>query len=284
MDKPIASPSHTKEILKKFGLHAKKGYGQNFLIDVSVVARCAKASFSEGAVIEIGPGIGSLTEQLALVSKHVRSYEVDEGLIPVLDDTLKNYSNVEIILQDFLECDLESSVKELKDKYGSVSVCANLPYYVTTPILFKIFECKELIPYITVMVQKEVGDRFSAEVNSKDYSALSVEAQYLYDVKRLFVVPRTAFNPAPNVDSAIIQFKRKEKLEPVEDINEFFDLVKASFKQRRKTIYNNLKEYTDSKELTDKILKNANISPSVRAQELGQKEFINLYKAYKEVL
>ncbi|MCR5229017.1 MAG: 16S rRNA (adenine(1518)-N(6)/adenine(1519)-N(6))-dimethyltransferase RsmA [Solobacterium sp.] len=278
MNKPIAAPSRTKEILQQFGLHAKKGYGQNFLTDVSVVSRCAQVSHCEGAVIEIGPGIGSLTEQLALCSKHVRAYEVDEKLIPVLKETLKEYGNVEVILQDFLEADVESSVRELREAYGSVAVCANLPYYITTPILFRLFECREGIPYITVMVQKEVADRFAAEPGSKDYGALSVESQYLYDVKKLYAVPRNSFQPAPNVDSAVIQFRQKEIDDPVDDREAFFELVKACFKQRRKTIYNNVREYLGNGETAVRVLREADIDPGCRAQELGQKEFRRLYE------
>lgn len=284
MSKPIASTARTSEILKTYGLHAKKGYGQNFLVDVSVVSRCADMCHGEGAVIEIGPGIGSLTEQLAMVSKHVRSYEVDERLLPVLEDTLSEYDNVEILLQDFLECDIDSSVKELKEKYGSVSVCANLPYYITTPVLFKLFECKEDIEWITVMVQKEVADRFSAEVNSKTYGALSVESQFMYDVKRLFVVPARCFNPAPRVDSAIIQFHTIENREKLENEEEYFDFIKACFVQRRKTLYNNLKPICSSKEQIEEILERANLKSSVRAQELNREQFIELYKIWKDVV
>lgn len=265
--------------MNAYGLHAKKNYGQNFLIDVSVVARAAEASHCEGAVIEIGPGIGSLTEQLALRSKHVRSYEVDERLLPVLKKELSDYDNIEIILQDFLECDLEQSVRELEQEYGGVSVCANLPYYVTTPILFKLFEGPSQVEYITVMVQKEVGDRFSARPGTPDYGALSVESQYLYEVKRLFVVPRTAFSPAPNVDSAIIQFHRIADRKP--DAG-FFELVRASFQQRRKTLYNNLREYVGSADKAMRILEQAALEPGIRAQALDVTAFEKLYQAVKE--
>ena len=279
MSRPIASVARTREILNAYGLHARKTYGQNFLIDVSVVARAAGASHCEGAVIEIDPGIGSLTEQLALRSRHVRSYEVDERLIPVLKAELAAYDNIEIILQDFLECDLEQSVSELTETYGSVSVCANLPYYVTTPILFKLFEGPEQVEYITVMVQKEVGDRFSAKPGTADYGALSVESQYLYEVKRLFVVPRTAFSPAPNVDSAIIQFHRRPDRRPDPS---FFELVRASFQQRRKTLYNNLKEYFKDSDTALTILAAAGLEPGIRAQALDVAAFERLHQAVKE--
>ncbi len=280
MTKFISTPSRTKEILAKYDLRAKKGFGQNFLVDPKIVERCAEEAHCEGAVIEIGPGIGSLTEQLALHSKHVTAFEVDKDLIPVLEDTLSPYDNVEVILEDFLVCDLRKKVDELKEKYGMVSVCANLPYYITSPVLFRLFEEAPDIPYITVMVQKEVGDRFAANVNDKEYSALSVEAQYLYNVKKLFNVPARSFNPSPNVDSIIIQFERKDVQESKEDIKDFFSFVKVCFKQRRKTIYNNLKEIMDGEQAMT-LLEKAGIEPSRRAQELTTEQLKAIYEAGK---
>ena len=280
MTRFISTPSRTKEILAKYDLRAKKGFGQNFLVDPKIVERCAEEAHCEGAVIEIGPGIGSLTEQLALHSKHVTAYEVDEDLIPVLEDTLSPYDNVEVILEDFLVCDLRQKVDELKEKYGQVSVCANLPYYITSPVLFRLFEEAPDIPYITVMVQKEVGERFAAKVNDKEYSALSVEAQYLYHVKKLFNVPARSFNPSPNVDSSIIQFERKDVHESKEEIKDFFTFVKQCFKQRRKTIYNNLKETMDGESALAKLEK-AGIEPARRAQELTTEQLKALYEAGK---
>ena len=233
MTKWIATPSRTKQILADYGLHAKKGYGQNFLVDPMLVERCAQQAHAEDAVIEIGPGIGSLTEQLARVAKHVTAYEVDEDLKPVLADTLSPYDNIEIIWQDFLTCDIKTKVQELREQYGSVSVCANLPYYITTPVLFRLFEEAPEIPYITVMVQREVGERFAAGVNTQEYGVLSVEAQTLYDVRKLFNVPARSFNPSPNVDSVIIQFARRSETVDPEDLQKFFTFVKACFRQRR---------------------------------------------------
>lgn len=277
MSKMISTPSYTKEILNRYDLRAKKGFGQNFLVDPVIVDKCAAMSHCEGAVIEIGPGIGSLTEGLAKYSKKVVSYEVDESLIPVLQDTLKDYPNVEIILQDFLKCDLRAKVDALEKDYGTVAVCANLPYYITTPVLFRLFEETPDISYITVMVQKEVADRFLASVNSAEYSSLSVEAQYLYNIKKLFNVPARSFNPSPRVDSVIIQFERKDVQESNEEIQKFFTFAKATFKQRRKTIYNNLKEYYGSSEKTMEVLEKAGIDPSRRAQEFTVEELRALF-------
>ncbi|MDY3930890.1 MAG: 16S rRNA (adenine(1518)-N(6)/adenine(1519)-N(6))-dimethyltransferase RsmA [Erysipelotrichaceae bacterium] len=277
MTKWIATPSRTKQILADYGLHAKKGYGQNFLVDPMLVERCAQQAHAEDAVIEIGPGIGSLTEQLARVAKHVTAYEVDEDLKPVLADTLSPYDNIEIIWQDFLTCDIKTKVQELREQYGSVSVCANLPYYITTPVLFRLFEEAPEIPYITVMVQKEVGERFAAGVNTQEYGALSVEAQTLYDVRKLFNVPARSFNPSPNVDSVIIQFARRSETVDPEDLQKFFTFVKACFRQRRKTVYNNLRDYLGSGDQALAVLERAGIDPRTRAQELSEEELRKLY-------
>ncbi|NCB32970.1 MAG: 16S rRNA (adenine(1518)-N(6)/adenine(1519)-N(6))-dimethyltransferase RsmA [Erysipelotrichia bacterium] len=281
--KPIATAARTREILNQYRLHAKKGFGQNFLVDLSVAARCAEAGCLNSAVIEIGPGIGSLTEQLAQRSRKVVAYEVDERLLPVLTDTLSEYDNVEIVLKDVLEQDLRSAVKQLKNEYGSVTVCANLPYYITTPVLFRLFECGSDLSLITVMVQKEVADRFCAGPGSKDYGALSAESQYLYQVRKLFNVPRGSFNPAPNVDSAIVQFAVKEKLDETIDTKVLFDLMQAAFHQRRKTLYNNLREYTGDAEAALKIMLKAEIGEQARAQELDTEAFIRLYHALGDV-
>lgn len=274
----IAVPSRTKEILEQYGLRAKKGFGQNFLVDPVIVTRCAEMAHPEGAVIEIGPGIGSLTEALAQHAQHVTSYEIDEGLIPVLQDTLSDYDNVEIILQDFLKCDIQSKVKQLKQEFGQVTVCANLPYYITTPVLFRIFSLGNDIPYITVMVQKEVGDRFAAKPNDPDYSALSVQGQYLYNIRKLFTVPGRSFNPSPKVDSVIIQFERKEDVDLSIDLDDFFEMIRAVFKQRRKTIYNNMKEYLKDGQKAKEALQKAGIDEGCRAQELSVEQIRNLYE------
>ncbi len=283
MNKMISAPSKTKEILDRYGLFAKKGYGQNFLVDPAVVARCAAESHCEGAVIEIGPGIGSLTEQLALRSEKVRAYEVDERLIPVLHDVLSAYDNVEIILQDILEADIAQSVRELKAAYGSVSVCANLPYYITTPVLFRLFECEAEIPWITVMVQKEVADRFAAPCGSSDYGILSVECACLYDVRKLFQVSRKCFVPAPNVDSAVIRFERKQEVLAIADRQAYFSFVRACFARKRKTIFNNLKELPQEEGKTAAVLKETGIDPAVRPQNITPEMYVRLFAAWRQL-
>lgn len=283
-NKTIATTARTREILNTYNLRAKKNFGQNFLVDASVTGRMASTLRDDGVVIEVGPGIGSLTEELAKRAKHVRSYEIDERLIPVLEDTLKDYDNVEIVLQDILETDINKELQPLVEKYKHIEFAANLPYYITTPVLFKLFESSIPFEKIVVMVQKEVADRFSAKPGTKEYGALSVESQYLYDVKKLFNVPRTSFNPAPNVDSAVISFTKHEKNEAVDNEELFFELVKACFKQRRKTLYNNLREYFDSKEKAESLLLKANIPLETRAEMLDLNLYIELYKALKEII
>ncbi|MCI6703908.1 MAG: 16S rRNA (adenine(1518)-N(6)/adenine(1519)-N(6))-dimethyltransferase RsmA [Erysipelotrichaceae bacterium] len=283
-NKTIATTARTREILNTYNLRAKKNFGQNFLVDASVTGRMASTLRDDGVVIEVGPGIGSLTEELAKRAKHVRSYEIDERLIPVLEDTLKDYDNVEIVLQDILETDINKELQSLADKYKHIEFAANLPYYITTPVLFKLFESSIPFEKIVVMIQKEVADRFSAKPGTKEYGALSVESQYLYDVKKLFNVPRTSFNPAPNVDSAVISFTKHEKNKTVDNEKLFFELVKACFKQRRKTLYNNLREYFDSKEKAESLLLKANIPLETRAEMLDLNQYIELYKALKEII
>ena len=253
-------------------------------MDSSVTARIASNLREDSVVIEVGPGIGSLTEELARRVQHVRSYEIDERLLPVLEDTLQEYKNVEIVLQDIMEADIDNDLKPLVEKYKHIEFAANLPYYITTPVLFKIFESSIPFEKIVVMIQKEVADRFSATPGTKEYGALSVESQYLYDVKKLFNVPRTAFNPAPNVDSAIVSFTVHEKNKSIDDEEKFFELVKACFKQRRKTLYNNLREYFDSSDLAKEVLTKAEIALETRAEMLNLDEYIRLYEAMKEII
>ncbi len=277
MNKAIATISRTNEILKKFNLYAKKSFGQNFIIDPSVVTKIAALSQCENkAVIEIGPGIGALTEQLAKLSEKVFAFEVDERLPEVLNYSLAEYNNVEVKLQDFLEADLNEVVDHLKKDYGQVVLCANLPYYITTPILFKVLESKCDISVITVMMQKEVADRMAAQVSTKDYNALSIIIQYYYQVSTVLKVPRSVFNPKPNVDSSVVQFIKREKLEYVKDEQAFIECIKACFKQRRKTIYNNLRAYLEDSLMAKEVLAQANIEENKRAEDLEINQFIKL--------
>ena len=276
MEKPISANARTLAILKQYGMSAKKGFGQNFIIDPSVVEKIARVSGinETTSVIEVGPGIGALTEQLALKAKSVTAYEIDPRCIEVLADTMSPYPNVTVILKDFLEV----SADELPE--GELTLCANLPYYVTTPILFHILENLPKITSFTIMVQKEVADRFVAKPSTKDYNALSIIVQTLYEVKNVMNVPKGVFLPRPNVDSAVVRFVRRSIL-PVEDPDRFFKLVKTSFTQRRKTLANNLKELGNQEKIQSTILK-AGLQESVRAEALTLAEFVKLYEVWYE--
>lgn len=283
MSNIIATPSKTKEILEKYDLYAKKNYGQNFLIESSIVDKIAKNAIMEKpcTVFEIGPGIGALTQFLSNYAENVVSFEIDDRLLPVLKDTLSECSNVEIVHTDFLEVDLKAFVDKYKREDNDVVIAANLPYYITTPILFKIFESEADITQITVMMQKEVADRFSAVPNTKDYNALSVITQYRCDVKTIMKISKHVFNPKPNVDSAVVQFRFKERKQ-LDNESEFFELVKACFKQCRKTILNNYGEYCNDKELAKVNLEKANIAVSARAESLTLDTFIRLFEVHYE--
>lgn len=279
----IATPSKTKEILEKFDLYAKKNYGQNFLVDPGIVDKIARSAMSERdcVVFEIGPGIGALTQALSRYAKQVVAFEIDDRLLPVLADTLSECENVEIVHTDFLEVDLKEWVNKYHNQNQDVVIAANLPYYITTPILFKIFESEAKIEQITVMMQKEVADRFAAEVNTKDYNALSVITQYRCNVKSVMKIPRNVFNPKPNVDSAVLQFTfKKDRL--VKEEEQFFAMVKGCFKQRRKTMLNNYGEFCGSKDLARVNMEKAQIKENLRAEALTLDEFIHLYEVHHE--
>lgn len=278
IDKPIAIPSRTKAILEKHGMYAKKNFGQNFLIDCGVVDKIARSAMMSDhcAVFEIGPGIGALTQYLCEYGKKVTCFEIDERIPSVLEDTLSDYDNWNIILQDFLTVDFDTYVQACRKEGYDVVVAANLPYYITTPILFKLFEAKEKVDAITVMMQKEVADRFIAHVNTKDYNALSVISSYRCEMTKVMNVPKNVFMPKPNVDSAVLQFRFKPST--IENEDAFFEFVKACFKQRRKTIYNNLGDFFQDKEQARLLLEKANIDAKRRAETLTLEEFIHLYE------
>lgn len=275
--KDIATVSRTNEILDKYNLKAKKKFGQNFLIDANTVEKIAKnACDKDHTTIEIGPGIGSLTQKLAKYSKEVIAYEIDSSLIPVLSETLGDLDNVTVIEEDFLITDLDQASYHDEE----IVVAANLPYYITTPILFKLFESDLKIKCISVMVQKEVADRFKASVNSKDYNALSVIVQHSYDVSILMNISKNVFNPKPNVDSAVIVFKPKTK-KYVKNEKEFYEMVKMAFTQRRKTLFNNLKEHFDIEKIR-KMYELLGLKDAIRAQEIDLETFIRIYEVLYE--
>ena len=278
-DKDIATPTRTKEILKRYGLKLKKSLGQNFLIDTNILKQIADAAeiSEETGVIEIGPGIGALTEQLAKRAKKVLAFEIDQRLMPILNETLSPYSNVNIINEDVLKADVRKAVEENFDEGQDIVVVANLPYYVTTPILMKLLEEQIPVRTIVVMIQKEVAERIAAEPNSKNYGSLSIAAQYYAEAKTVFTVPKTVFVPQPNVDSAILRLNLRTE-PPVEIKNEvfFFEIVRASFGQRRKTLLNNLsRHFADkgNKAEIESILEETGIDPKRRGESLSMQDF-----------
>jgi len=249
-------------------LKAKKKFGQNFLIDSNIVDKIAKnACDPQCLTIEIGPGLGALTEMLLKYSKNVIAYEIDKDMYELLKQNI-NDERLTVYLQDFLDTDLEQYAGQ------ELRVCSNLPYYVTTPILFKLFESGLNISKITVMVQKEVADRFNAKINSEDYNDLSIIVQYLYDVKLEMNVSKKVFYPEPGVDSAVISFTPKqERNKEFED--KLFTLLKKCFAMRRKTLNNNLKQFLDN-ETIDKIYTSLNLEKTVRAQELSLDQYLKM--------
>lgn len=281
MKQRIATPSGTKAVLEKYDLYTKKNYGQNFLIECGIVEKIARhAVISDHcAVIEIGPGIGALTQYLCEYAQQVIAFEIDRRLEKVLQDNLCDYNNFTLVMSDFLSIDLKEYIKPLCEAGLDVVVAANLPYYITTPILFRLFEYGDDIKAITVMMQKEVADRFNAEKNAKDYNALSVITQYRCEVQKICKVPANVFQPKPKVDSAVLQFRFRSRPQ-IHDEAAFFELIKECFRQRRKTILNNYGDFLGNKEKAREILEKAEIPPETRAQGLELSDFIRLYEVH----
>jgi len=268
------SPKKMNEILEKNNFKFSKKFGQNFIIDENIINNIINKSEIDKntLVIEIGPGAGSLTYKLAHVAKNVLAYEIDTNLKEILQENLKNESNIEIIFEDFLIRNVKEDLK--KYQYNKLYVVANLPYYITTPIIVKLIEDDLNVDKIVVMVQKEVGDRFKAKPNTKEYSSLSVFLDYYYDVRKLIDVSRNVFIPRPNVDSIVVEFIKKENRLILKNKELFFKLVKDSFKQKRKNLRNNLREY--DLEIIEKILKKYNFDLNVRAEQLSIEIFAEI--------
>ncbi|MEK5388828.1 16S rRNA (adenine(1518)-N(6)/adenine(1519)-N(6))-dimethyltransferase RsmA [Margalitia sp. FSL K6-0131] len=283
MHKDIATPLRTKEILHKYGFSFKKSLGQNFLVDTNILRKITEFAdlTKETGVIEIGPGIGALTEHLARSSKKVVAFEIDQRLLPILEDTLSPYDNIQIIHQDILKANVQDVIEKEFSGIKDIMVVANLPYYVTTPILLKLLTEQLPLKGIVVMLQKEVADRVSANPGTKEYGSLSIAIQYYTKAETVMIVPKTVFNPQPNVDSAVIRLMKREKpIVEVEDEAFFFQITRASFAQRRKTILNNLTSALpngkENKDLILSSLEKANIDPSRRGETLSIQEFAAL--------
>lgn len=282
----IATPSRTKKILHKYGFSFKKSLGQNFIIDANILERIIEqVEITEtSGVIEIGPGIGSLTEQLARYSKKVLAYEIDQRLLPILEDTLSDYDNIEVVHQDVLKANLNEAINEHLADVTDVHLVANLPYYITTPILMNVLQQNTPIQSMTVMLQKEVADRMAAVPNTKAYGSLSIAVQYYTEAKVLMDVPKTVFVPQPNVVSSVLKLE-KRAIPPVDvkDEKQFFAIVKASFVHRRKTLRNNLLTYFKNKYDKDEVSKRldeADIDGSRRGESLSMEEFAKLANAF----
>ncbi len=280
IDKRLYSPKYVKEILNRHGFRFSKSLGQNFLTDGNIVRNICQAGevTKEDCILEIGPGLGTLTEELALNAKKVVAVELDESLLPVLEETLKRYNNIEVVHGDILKVDVNRLIDE-KLGGGPIKVIANLPYYVTTPIIAKLIEEDLNIETITVMVQKEVAERIVASPGNKQYGSLSVFINFYTSPEIVMEVPRTVFMPQPNVNSAVVKLKLKKEL-PEVDKKLFFKVVRSAFGKRRKTILNSLSsgELDLEKEDIKKVLERANISSKKRAEDLKIEDFVKISK------
>ena len=268
------SYSYFVQKMNKYGFNLKKMYGQNFIIDENTINNIVNLSGIDDntLVIEIGPGAGSLTYKLSKDAKNVLCYEIDKSLKDLLESNLEDLDNVEIIYEDFLRKDVLIDIK--KYEYKKLYVVANLPYYVTTPIITKFINDKIPVDKIVIMVQKEVGNRFKAEPNTKEYNSLSIFLSYYFDIKKLMDVSRNVFIPKPNVDSIVLELKRKDKKYNVKDEGLFFKLVKDSFKQKRKTLKNNLINYDLNK--INEVLNKYGLTTNVRAEKLSIEQFVEI--------
>ena len=283
----LGNPQNTIEILQKYNFNFQKKFGQNFLIDEHVLDKIIRAAeiTKDDYVLEIGPGIGTMTQYLACAAREVTAVEIDRALIPILEDTLKEYDNVSIINEDILKVDIAALAKE-KNGGRPIKVVANLPYYITTPIIMGLFESHVPLESITVMVQKEVADRMQVGPGTKDYGALSLAVQYYAEPYIVANVPPNCFMPRPAVGSAVIRLTRHQK-PPVEVMDEklMFRLIRASFNQRRKTLANGLKNSGDlnlSKEVITAAIEKLGKGSSVRGEALDLEEFARLTNIIKE--
>ena len=268
------SPKKMQENIDNNNFKFKKQFGQNFICDENIINNIIEKSKidKDTLVIEVGPGAGSLTNKLALNAKNVLCYEIDTEVKPILENNLKDYDNVEIIYNDFLLCNVNNDLK--KYNYKKLYLVANLPYYITTPIIMKLIDDHVNIDKIVVMVQKEVGDRFKAKPKTKDYGSLTVFLNYYFEIKKIMDVSKNVFMPKPNVDSIVVEFNKINKNYNVKNEDIFFKIVKDSFKQKRKTIKNNLRDYNLDK--IEKVLINNNFSLSSRAEEIPIEVFVKI--------
>ena len=278
----LGNPKNTIAVLQKYGFHFQKKYGQNFLIDSNILDKIIRAADvdRDDCVLEIGPGIGTMTQYLCEHAREVVAVEIDKKLIPILEqDTLSAYKNVTIINEDILKVDINAIVQE-KNNGKPIKVVANLPYYITTPIIMGLFESHVPLESITIMVQKEVAERMQVGPGTKDYGALSLAVQYYAKPEVMLTVPADCFMPRPNVDSSVIKLTRHEKpCVSVSDEKWMFDIIRASFNQRRKTLVNglgNAPELNLTKENILSALEKTGLLPTVRGEALTLEQFASL--------
>ena len=268
------------QFLNNNSFNFKKKFGQNFIIDENIIDKIVDSASidKDTMVIEIGPGAGSLTYKLAKNAKQVLCYEIDTTLDGILKETLKDYDNVDIIFDDFLKRNVNEDLK--KYDFKKLYVVANLPYYITTPIITKIIEDEIPVGKVVIMVQKEVGDRFKAEVGTKDYNSLTIYLNHYFDIRKVMIVSKNVFLPKPRIDSMVLEFNRKDKREDIKNPSLFFKLVRDSFNQKRKTLRNNLKGYDLNK--IEEVLKKYNMDLSVRAEQISSDIFIDIANSLEE--
>ncbi len=268
------SPIKMQKNLNNKNFNFKKNFGQNFIIDENIINSIVKKSEIDRntLVLEVGPGAGSLTYKLCEKAKYVLCYEIDTTLKEILSENLKDYDNYEIKYQDFLKSNVKEDLKRYS--YEKLYVVANLPYYITTPIIMKLIEDNIDVDKIVVMVQKEVGNRFKAESGSKDYSSLSIFLKYYFKVSKLMDISKNVFIPKPKVDSIVVEFKKNKSKLYLENKELFFKLIRDSFKQKRKTLRNNLKDYNLGK--IEEVLKKYNMDLTIRAEQISLEIFVEI--------
>lgn len=283
----LGNPTNTIAILQKYGFNFQKKYGQNFLIDTNILEKIIHAADvnKNDCVLEIGPGIGTMTQYLCENAREVVAVEIDKKLIPILEqDTLSSYNNITIINEDILKVDINSIVKE-KNNNNPIKVVANLPYYITTPIIMELFENGIPLESITIMVQREVAERMQVGPGTKDYGALSLAVQYYAEPEVMLTVPASCFMPRPNVDSSVIKLTRHDKPPvTVSDEKFMFDIIRASFNQRRKTLVNGLTNAAGLNITKDKVLsalEKMGLSPTIRGEALTLRQFAELAEILK---
>ncbi len=283
----LSSSKITAEIIKKYGFKMTKSLGQNFLINENILDKIIESAdiSSDDVVLEIGTGIGTLTQRLCENAKKVIAVEIDKNLIPILNETLSDYDNITIINKDILKTDINEELKNLSVNQ-KIKVVANLPYYITTPIIMKVLEDKVNVDCMVLMLQKEVADRMNATPSTKNYGSLSIAVQYYCDTDIVCKVPKSSFIPEPNVDSLVLKLvvNEKRKVE-IHDEELFFKIVRGSFSKRRKTILNSLSNYEDlgDKDKIQKLLEISEIDSKRRGETLSIYEFANLAKNYEKL-